>query len=692
MTTLATGLNAVNQPCVAACQGSIYYTNNYDQVKKWNGIATSLLDAGISSPPLVIGAPTTAAGGFSNGDHLIRYRYKDSSTGYVSNPSPALTVTVSGGNGLLTFGIGAADDIRTTSDTKVDQYIIEATPVGGGTFYEVGAAAVGATSVVVGMADTSLIQQFNSDSEYGSTVDLETFSNEVPPLGTIALSYRGRLWIFGDEPYSLTSVTFTNGSTSVTGTGFSTAWDNGVPFLIVPEGSSKAYQISAVASSTALTLSTAFTGTNGAVNARVVKRFPNRGYYSRLFYPEQFFTSKWARDFLANKSDQVKAVAGRKDGMYIFGLTNSERLVFNSDPSAAAGSVLSSIQGRRGCFNQRCLIDIEGELFSWDRQGMWIVNESPTHISLNIDPTLLSYIDFTQSSQFHACFDPSSRTAFFFFVRVGDTSPKMCACYEIETGRWSFNTFLQGITASQIISTESGDVLLMLGDENGYSWYYGFESAFDGTPPLSPSVVTVTEVVSSTEFYVAETLPTTGLMLDGVMFYNPLNGESRHIESNTDGSITIGTPFTINPSDNQKMYIGPILFEYQSKWWVGSGQDTRKTPPYLVIKLLPGSTTGEMRVYFYADFNTQPSQVTAFIDDDLPDGVTAANGDYYLTISLSGSGVTSESDGVLSVPVPIEWKHAIRFKLTSSKPDGDLKVLDAYFATTDNAEKTDVGN
>jgi hypothetical protein len=53
--------------------------------------------------------------------------------------------------------------------------------------------------------------------------------------------------------------------------------------------------------------------------------------------------------------------------------------------------------------------------------------------------------------------------------------------------------------------------------------------------------------------------------------------------------------------------------------------------------------------------------------------------------------VQGESDGVISVPVPIEWKHAIRFKLTSSKPDGDLKILDAYFVTTNNGEKTDVG-
>jgi hypothetical protein len=132
MTNLAFGLNTANVACLASCQGNIYYSNNFDVQKKWNGIAADLLDSGIAGPADAIGAPSTAAGGFSNGDHLIRYRYKDTSTGYVSNPSPALTVTVSGGNGLLTFSIGVGDDIEFATDPKVDQYIIEATAVGGG--------------------------------------------------------------------------------------------------------------------------------------------------------------------------------------------------------------------------------------------------------------------------------------------------------------------------------------------------------------------------------------------------------------------------------------------------------------------------------------------------------------------------------------------------------------------------------
>ena len=114
MTSLATGLNTANRLCLASLQGKMYATNNFNPVKTWNGLTAALQDAGITGPSLVIGTPTTGAGGLSNGDHLIRYRYKDTTTGYVSNPSPALTYTVSAGNGILTFGIGVADDIRTT--------------------------------------------------------------------------------------------------------------------------------------------------------------------------------------------------------------------------------------------------------------------------------------------------------------------------------------------------------------------------------------------------------------------------------------------------------------------------------------------------------------------------------------------------------------------------------------------------
>lgn len=686
MTTLATGLNTANRATMAAIQGNIYFTNNYDDVKVWDGISSTMLDAGIEGPAAAPGSPSTGAGGFSNGSHQIRYRYKNTKTGYVSNPSPALVVEVSGGNGVLTFSVGGASNIVNSSDTKVDQIVVEATPVGGGTFYEVGTVANSGSTIAVGMADTSLFQQFNSDAAYGSSEDNETYSSEIPPLGTIILEHRGQCWIMGDEPYAMTGLAFTNGDATVTGTGFT---DRMVGRVILRDGDSTAYEIASYTSSTEVELSTTYGGVTGTgLDGYVISKFPNRGYYSRPFYPEQFYPSVWARDFLANTSDQLSAAVSRKDGLYIFGKHSAERLIYNADPSVASGAVISKIQGRRGCYNQRCLVEIEGSLISWDRQGMWIVGEVPQHISRPIDPLLKDYVDFEENTKFHASYDPVDRTVMFFFVQEGDTQPRTAACFEIDTGRWFLTTFLQGITSSGVVPTTDGQVLLMLGDENGYTWYYGMQDTFDGVPSSSPSVVTVNGTATTTVFPVDETLPTTAPTLAGVMVYNPATGDYGAISSNTASTITSSVAFSSAPADNQELYLGPIDIQYISKWWVGSGQDTRKNPPYLLIKLYPGSASGTMRVYFYADMATTPSAVTALATDTWPDGVQPpTDGDTYLTVELDGG----DGDGVISVPIPIEWEHAIQFKLTSIRPDGDFKLLDAQIVLTRTGESSDVG-
>ena len=684
MTTLATGLNTNGRACLASCQGQVYYTNGFDPVKVWDGVTSTLLDAGITGPTLAIGAPTAAAGGLSNGDHLIRYRYKKTGTGYVSNPSPALTYTVAGGNGLLTFGIGVADAIRTTTDTKVDQYVIEATAVGGGTFYQVMTVAVGQTSIVIGMPDTSLIQQFNSDAEYGSSEDLETFSSSKPPLGTIFLSYKGRSWTLGDRAYLLTGVTFTNTSTTVTGTGFSLDWAGR---LIIKAGDTSRYEIASVTNSTTLVLSVAYTGTTSTATATVNSRFPNRGYYSRLFYPEQYYPAVWARDFLADKSDQLTAAIGREEGLFVFGRTNTEVLVFNSDPAAGAGAILSPLRGRRGAFHNRVIVDVEGELYSWDRQGMWLVGKTPRHISHKIDPLLTNLVNYDESEQFHASYDPIARVAMFFFVAAGDTSPKYAACYEIETGRWFMDTFMQGITASSIVPTTDGQVRLMLGDENGYTWFLGVENGFDGTPPDTSAVVTNAAGSTTTVFNVNETLPTTNNGLAGVIIYSPLTGESSHCTSNTASTITVASAFDAAPALDSELYVGPINFEYRTKHWVGAGQESKKNPAYFLIKLFPGTATGTLRVYFYPDFATAPAKFTASTSDTQPDGITITNNTYYAEVALDGGS----GDGVISVPVPVQWNNAIQARITSIRPDGSLRILDAQFVVTKEGVANDIG-
>jgi hypothetical protein len=243
------------------------------------------------------------------------------------------------------------------------------------------------------------------------------------------------------------------------------------------------------------------------------------------------------------------------------------------------------------------------------------------------------------------------------------------------------------MTSTQQVATADGQVRLMLGDENGYSWYFDIENSFDGPPPTAPTILTVGASASTTVIPVDETLPTADLGVQGCMLYNPETGESRYVSANTASQVTVGSAFSAAPADGDSLYLGPIPFEYRTKWWTGPGQEAKKSPLYFVIKLFPGSSTGKLRVYFYADFSTSPTAFTTFTEDTWPDGVTATNGAYYLEADLDGGS----GDGVLSIPVPIEWNNAIQARITSIIPAGDLRILDAGFVLTKNGTINDIG-
>ena len=437
-----------------------------------------------------------------------------------------------------------------------------------------------------------------------------------------------------------------------------------------------------------MTLTVPWTGTGGSYSAIVIKRFPNRGYYSRLFYPEEFYLAGFARDFLANRSDQVTAAIGRKDGLYIFGRYSAERLIFNADPSAAAGAVLSPLQGDRGSFNPKCICPVEGNIYAFDRRGMWIVNEIPKHISLPIDELVESLADYSYSSLYHVSFEPITRTVLFFFVATGDTKPKYAAAVEVDSGRWSLWKWFTGITASSIVPTSGGQVRLMLGDENGYSWYQGVSDTFDGVPPLSPKVVTVAAGSAGTTINTLETLPSATPYLNGAVCYDPASGETRVISSNFTNYISLASAFTTLPTVGSSLYLGPIEVEYRTKWWTGPSQMARKNPPYFYLSLFPGSATGKLRIYFYADNATTPSTVTANASDQWPDGLTVTNGAGYIECDLDGGS----GDGTLWVPVPVEWKNLLQARITSIRPDGPLRILDFGFALTKGETASDSGS
>jgi hypothetical protein len=175
--------------------------------------------------------------------------------------------------------------------------------------------------------------------------------------------------------------------------------------------------------------------------------------------------------------------------------------------------------------------------------------------------------------------------------------------------------------------------------------------------------------------------------LAGVIAYNPVTDLTAVITSNTSNTLTLGSGMGVAFSVGQEIWLGPIAWEYRTKWWTGPGQSFKKMPCYLVIQMYPGSQTGTMRVYIYQDMSTIPIVPSAFSTDNLPDGVTYVPGASYLQVDLAG-GVSE--DGFLQVPMPADYKRALQARLTSVRPDGVLRVARVEFVLTPDANAKSV--
>ena len=673
MTSLLTGMSTYNRPCLAAIQQRVYYTNNENPVKVLT--QDTAYDAGIDGPVAALGSPGAAtAGNTTNGTHLMRYRYRNSKTGFISNPSDNLSYTVSGGNGALRFDVTA--DYVASTDAKVDTIDIEITPTNDSNFWRAVSALNTATAITVNISDAVLTQGINVSAIYGNLQNGELYANDPPQTATIIISHKNRAWVGGDNPYltSSTTTTFASGATSVAYSNGNTEWAGR---LIKASGDTAAYEIASV-SSTTITLSAVYGGTSGAKAASIYKKFPNRVDYSRLNFPESFGPNDFSRDVLIGKGDRLRAMYSRRDALYFFGLYSSDRLTFSVNPSPDTSNLLP-INGNRGCFNQRCVIDADGRLFAFDRLGMYEVGENPTHISSHIDPALSEFVDYGEDAQFHGIFDPIDRVLAWFIVFLGETVPKYAAVVEFDTidsddgPRWQFYQFRQGITSSTMVASSDGQVRAWVGDANGYTWAFSTTNTFDGVYPTNPGIVTVAAGATTTVLPVDEDLYTT-VTLAGAIAYLPSTGEERVIQTNAVNSITLATALAQAPADGDAVWLGSFPVEYRSKWWPGQGMQTKKKPSYFYLMLYPGSSEGKLQIYFYKDFSTQPYTWEMADSSYIGwDGVTWPNG--VLTVDLDGGG----ADGFVAVNMPSDQWRVMQFKLVSTTPAGTLRILDMGF-------------
>lgn len=183
--TVASGLAATPRGNWANAGGALYFTNGTDAIQAITDGGAASVDAGIAAPAGAPVAGSPAAGTVTAGVHLIRYRYKDSATGYYSNPSPELEFTAAGSQNIpLTLVL--------SGESKVDQMVIEMTLAAGDVYYVV-ATITASTSYTINVSDLILSTQ-TAVNTYAAP---DGFGFDQPPLAQLMCEHRGRVYLWG---------------------------------------------------------------------------------------------------------------------------------------------------------------------------------------------------------------------------------------------------------------------------------------------------------------------------------------------------------------------------------------------------------------------------------------------------------------------------------------------------------------
>ncbi len=679
MTVLSSTYSSSHRAQVAEYRRHAYLTNGWNKCRRWGGRTTTLETAGITGPSGVTGswtpAPTTASGACTPGFHQFRYRYMDSRTGYVSNPSEERELEVVSGSQQLTFAVGTsgAGNIIRSTDTKVDRIILEMTVAGSSDWFQAAEGLNSASTLVVSISDAALEVSYLDWADEG---------HDPPPTAKNIVSYRERLWLFSQVTHRTGSIDVENASPNVLpnsdpdwiteALGAAAGEATTVWFLQV-DGDTEAYEISHYDAGTPqLVLKTPYAGTTAVnVSYKIFSRV-TAIWVSNPAYPEGFTPLLYLNSPNGEASGDVTAGVGFGSSMLFFTLNSMFKFAWDQDP--LQDGFWSPLSSKHGALNQRVVIEVEGIVYAMDRRG-WHAWSGifPKLISRGVEP-LRDLIDYSQAERFHCCYFPESRCVRWFVCFEGDAYPKNYVQLDVDTGAWSTGSYFQGISDSRLVPTEEG-LKVLYGDENGHTWFAD-QGVCDGCPGdyshlTASGVPTTTSVPVSTLIE----LPTANEGLKGTFLTRRKSDgtpESRVISDNTADTITLGNAFSEAPAAGDVLWVGGIASKLRTKAFKGSKVRDVKRCKYVDVLYVPTETARYLQLRVYKDLSSDASSWDSRVGT--VDGAVWPGSDtrYPATDWLIN---LSEEDGVVTIPIGSEWKRTFELEFEILEPNADVRLL-----------------
>jgi len=685
MTTIKSDLSQTHRFAFTSIGQRAYLANGWDKMLMWDGHSASAEDAGIPLPPQDWApSPSAASGNPEAGKHYFQYRYKDSVTGYVSDPSNLISATTTAGNTKLTFAVNTSGtgNINTSSDGKVDKILLESTLVEGSVFYIATEVDNSAGNAVFNLSDASL-------SEY--VLPHEDTGNAQPPYFRALVSHKGRLWGLGSVRHNAGTVAVANGSATVTGT--STLWTEAAVgrYFNLPAGSARSYEVLSRASATSITLTENWAGATGSgLDYVITSKAPNLLSCSKALYPESWPVLSFI-DTMKEMNDQATALIPLGNQLLILGTHSIERLTFSLEPFISISGrqpdgQLFPISSTRGSFNPHTVKEVEGKIYGWDKAGIWVFSGGqPQHISRPVDyvlKTALTNYGGKDKSP-HMSWHGGERKLRFHY---GLTSYNITDFVELEvdTGQWSTGTHFTSMLCSAEYSDPIHGQTAIYGDSLGYMWMPDSNSkamgvqlvdyadtmavatvvgTVDASGPPTSTVFTITEgsLDNFSSIYPADA-SFTGM--GGTPCYSVGLDETAIIESNTATVVTLLHGFSTAPAVGSKIYFGTINSSLLSRQFTLDDEWDITEPRYVHLYFNPLSVNSTNTIFL--QLYTNGLAYTGWVTRS-ENGISFTTGESKIRVlvDLSGTGV----EGYRKIPIGSQSSRYLAVRLGTDKPN-----------------------
>jgi len=663
------------RPTIAEFEESAYIANDRDKLKVVYGYNIyRAYDAGIADPDTF--SVVIAGGGSSAilGVYYLRYRYKNSHTGYVSNASSEEKLEVTGAGNKLQW------KVTLSSDTKVDGILLEVLIPGSTTWRLVDEVANATDSTTLKYEPTSTfsipITEYLTEDTPNSTFHYE------PPVFQNVVSHRGRLFGCG-------AVVESGGTAAVGGdvmvSGFGTEWTSTYAqsgrLLMFPTINARNF-IKSVDSPTDITLEDAAAITTSG-NYTISSINPNVLYWSNALLPESWDTINNFTNVLLKTDDSPVGMESYYDNLLIFGSHSTETLLYTEDPTTE-GKV-SSVSDKRGAVNQECVVRVDNIIYTLDRHGIWMFRGGQAeHISYAIDEILDGVADGWDgvywtgaANSFHGQYYPNRREVIWWLDlrRTGESTAGNYRSIHYHIDNHTFTLGHYGLDIKSSMSAPDQNLVLrpVIANANGDWFYYGVGTSEGAHPDSATSGYVSSTGPATTHFNFASgdgSLYTSRETLAGVPFV--IDGFASGIIQTVAGTLitpvdTLPSP----PTPGDVVFIGPIETSVTTPEISINGPEKDNQFIWFEIIHTP-NTVGSIRVQFFGNYSAAPVEITT-------DSATFNANNYNLSIDSADLStvickIDSTTKGYIRIPIMTNYYNVMSAKITAIDPGANFRI------------------